>query len=270
MPTGRQTPNPSRSPDLPPILPHSKNPGGPVSNRPMPRGWILVVGTLVAASCGPPRVAKVGGAGDDAGTSEGTSDPGWNDETTAQPGEEGYDEFGEVGDDGPRYDVQGTGKLDVPPYHHACPDPLPSTMVEGQTEMGDFTGIHAYFGDAWGEIELVLYDDDATLDDELDHAGWTGGDIDVGPALTGFILADWDQLPVQDVFSLTHVVGFEEYWFMATVTIDEAEFDDEDPYVPMVVRGTIAPWPDENAADALSGSFAASRCSVFENPFPIE
>jgi hypothetical protein len=223
----------------------------------------------ILVACGPPRVAKVGSGSDGAGTSEGTTDPGWDDETTAQPMLDDDAEAGEGDEEGPRYDVMGTGKLDIPPFQNDCPDPLPSTAVEGETALGSFNGIHAYFGDAFGEIELFLYDENADLDAELNYAGWNGPSVDVGPAIRGAIWADWDQLPQQQVFSLAHVTEDEELWFMADVTITEVEFEDGDPYVPSVVHGTIAPWP-QDATDAVSGPFSASRCDVFEVPFPIE
>lgn len=230
---------------------------------------VMVLGPLLAVSCGSPRVAKVAGA-DGTNESEGTTDPGWDDETTSKPSLDDGAEAGEGADDGPRYDVIGPGdKLDVPPYQHDCPEPLPSTSVEGQTALGAFDGVHAYFGDAWGEVDLVLYDQSANLDHELDYAGVHGTDIDVGPAIRGTLVADWEQLPVQDVFTLAHITADEELWFMAEVTITEAEFDDGDPFVPAVVHGSIAPWP-QDATDAVSGSFSASRCGVFEIPFPIE
>lgn len=229
---------------------------------------ILVVLGLLATACSPPRVAKVGSS-HDADTSADTTSPEWEDESTAATtaGDEHGDGHDEAGDEGPRYDIQNH-KFDVP-IDHGCADPLPSTLVEGQTELGPFTGVHAYFGHAWGEIKLVVYDDSVDLDHELGHADWYGGDIDEGPALVGMIQVDYEQLPVQATVAVEHVTPDEQLWVMADITIDSAQFEDGDPYVPRVLTGTIAPWPSD-APDGYSGSFAATRCKVFEAQFPIE
>jgi hypothetical protein len=230
---------------------------------------VLVV-VLALLACGPPRVAAIGGPEDDdeaggewnEGAEGDPSTSGSTGTTSAASGVEDDDA------DDPRWDLMGGGGYDLPYGEDLCPTASMDTLLEGETGLGAFVGRRAFFGDSYGEADIVVYDDAADLAHELGYALWYGGEIDSGPAIRWGSSLEFGMLPATWVDAVAHETGDETIPVMASITVHELEFEADDLWLPVRIHGTLEAWP-EDATQAIVGPFSAVHCEVFdETAFP--